>query len=169
MAISSALGGYTSPGLVLVKTQTVGTAVSSVTVSDAFNAAYDAYKIVITGGVASTASYLRLALDGATTSYKFNLIYGDFGTSTVFIETSASASFFNYAGSGTTQGLYMNAELVNPFLAKNTQFAAPVVNATVSGNTLGIHPVATSYSGLVITTATGTLTGGTIRVYGYRN
>jgi hypothetical protein len=158
-----------SIGLWLVKTQTVGTGVSSVTVSNAFSADFDAYKIILSGGVASTASYLRLALDGATTSYKFNLIYGDFGTSTVFIETSASQSFFNYAGSGTTQGLYMNAELVNPFLAKNTQFSAPIATALVSGNTVGVHPVTTSYSGLVITTSSGTLTGGTIRVYGYRN
>jgi hypothetical protein len=154
-------------GLTLVKKQTIGTAVSSVTVTGAFSATYDNYKIVISGGVASTASYLRLSLDGATTSYKYNLIYADFGTASVFVDTSAATSYFNYAGSGTTQGLFMNTELVNPFLAKNTYFSAPTINASVGGNCVGIHPVATSYSGFVVAASSGTLTGGTIYVYGY--
>ena len=41
-------------GLWLVKTQTIGTAVSSVTVTGAFSTDYDAYQIVVTGGTFNT-------------------------------------------------------------------------------------------------------------------
>jgi hypothetical protein len=162
----TALGGA-YPGLRLVKKQTIGSAVSSVTVTSAFNETYDAYRVIVTGGVASTSNYLNIQLSGATSGYKYNLIYSDFGAAGIFLDTASNASFFNYAGSGTTQGLYMNAEVINPFLAKNTQFSAPAINASIGGNCLGIHPVATSYTGFAISTNGGTMTGGTIYVYGY--
>jgi hypothetical protein len=41
------------PALTLIKTQTIGTAVSSVTVTGAFSTTYDNYKIIVSGGVAS--------------------------------------------------------------------------------------------------------------------
>jgi hypothetical protein len=154
-------------GLQLVKKQTIGTGVSSITVSNAFSATYDAYKIIVTGGAGSTAAYLRLAMDGATSGYKSSLVYNNFGTGSISIDTFTSAAFFNYAGSTDTQGSYLNADLVSPFLAKNTIFSSPLINSSLSGTSTGIHPVATSYTGLVITTSTGTLTGGTIYVYGY--
>ena len=49
-------------GLWLVKSQTIGTGVSSVTVTDAFSADYDSYKIVISGGVGSATAVLRTQL-----------------------------------------------------------------------------------------------------------
>ena len=161
----TALGGA-YPGLRLVKKQTIGSAVASVTVNNAFSATYDAYKIVITGGAGSTAAYLRVNMDGATSGYKNNLVYNDFGTATATVDTSTQA-FFNYAGATTTQGSYLNIDLFSPFLAKNTTFSGALINATLSGNSSGIHPFATSYTGLVIATSSGTMTGGTIYVYGY--
>ena len=41
--------------LVLISSTTIGTTVSSVTVSSAFSSTYDAYKIVLTGGVGSAS------------------------------------------------------------------------------------------------------------------
>ena len=43
-------------GLDLVKTQTIGSAVSTVTVSDVFSATYDNYLITINGGSGSTTA-----------------------------------------------------------------------------------------------------------------
>ena len=54
-----------TPGLVLVKAQTIGSAVSSVEVTGAFSSTYDNYLITLEGGVASTNVGLRLTL-GAT-------------------------------------------------------------------------------------------------------
>ncbi len=57
-------------GLVLIKTQTIGSGVSSVTVTGAFSATYNAYRIVFTGlnGNSSAAS-CTFALGSATTQY----------------------------------------------------------------------------------------------------
>lgn len=56
-------------GLALITAQTIGSAVSSVTVASAFSATYDAYKIVVTGGAGSTNQALTLTLGSASTGY----------------------------------------------------------------------------------------------------
>ena len=58
----TALGG-TYPGMRLVKKQTIGTAVSSVNVTNAFSATYENYLILISGGVASTTADFGFSLD----------------------------------------------------------------------------------------------------------
>ena len=60
-----AVGG--ASGLVLISTTTIGTSVSTVTVSNAFSATYDNYKIILSGGVASGSAAITIIL-GATTS-----------------------------------------------------------------------------------------------------
>ena len=50
-----------SGGLTLVKTEAIGTTVGSVTVTDAFSATYNAYKIIVDGGVGSTTALLQLS------------------------------------------------------------------------------------------------------------
>ena len=70
-------------GLWLVKTQTVGTAVASVTVTDAFSSTYDNYRIIYTGGAASTSCVLSLqfGIGGTmtTTNYYGVAAYANLG------------------------------------------------------------------------------------------
>ena len=74
----TALGGA-YPGLRLIKKQTIGTGVSSVTVTGAFSATYDNYKIIVTGGSNSVGtSNVLTTLGGSTTGYYYNLIYSVF-------------------------------------------------------------------------------------------
>ena len=54
-------------GLWLVKTQTVGTGVSSVTVTGAFSSTYDNYFVTYTGGTGSTQTPLRIQMGSTTT------------------------------------------------------------------------------------------------------
>ena len=49
-----------SVGMWLVKTQTVGTAVSSVTVTGAFSADYDNYLILMSGGTGSDSASISI-------------------------------------------------------------------------------------------------------------
>jgi len=56
-------------GLWLVKTQTIGTGVSSVAVTSAFSTNYDTYRIVVSGGVATNTDVMRLTLGSTTTGY----------------------------------------------------------------------------------------------------
>jgi hypothetical protein len=160
----------TAPGLVLVKTQTIGSAVATVTVSDAFSATYDAYKIVVTGGAASSSNTeLELSLGASVTGYYHSFIYTNYNNTVSAIGT-ANTTRWPYLGFATgTNGLSLNIELQNPFLAKYTTFQSAQTRTDIAGSNVGIHQVATSYTSFILKPNAGTLTGGEIRVYGYSN
>jgi hypothetical protein len=65
------VGPSADSGLTLVSATTIGTTVSSVTVSSAFSAAYDSYKIVVSGGAGSTSLNLLMQLGASATAYYF--------------------------------------------------------------------------------------------------
>jgi hypothetical protein len=162
----TALGGD-YPGLRLVKKQTIGSAVSSVSVTDAFSATYESYKIIITGGASSAASGdLQLILTGSTANYANALIYFVYGD-ILRTASSASISSFQYAGSISSANIDLSCDIFNPFLAKHTTLKSIASSGTYSGVFGGVHKVATSYTGFTVTPSTGTITGGTIYVYGY--
>ena len=153
-------------GLTFVKKQTIGTAVSSVTVTDAFSATYDSYEIVISGGSTSTTISADLTLGSTATGYY---------STTQRIAYSGGASFnfgrnndvaFTFLN-GLTDGMAASAKLINPFLAKKTIYQAPFIASSTSGVTNGFLDNTTSYTAFTITAATGTITGGDIYVYGY--
>jgi hypothetical protein len=166
----TALGGA-YPGLRLVKKQTIGSGVSSVNVTSAFSATYEAYKIIITGGVGSASNaILRLQLGASSSNYFEFLIYGGYAAAAVGgANNNGTAGFFQWAGGSDTNGIYLNVDLQNPFLAKYTRFgSSQSFNTSVeTGTDSGIHKTATSYTDFTISPNTGTLTGGTIYVYGY--
>ncbi len=163
----TALGG-TYPGLRLIKKQTIGSGVASVSVTDAYSATYEAYKIIITGGVGSANNIdLRIINTGSTASYAYGLAYVAFSTGNVTGAASNSATSFAFAGNATTSTIRMNLDVLNPFLAKNTMFYGAGLSNTLYGAAGGYHALDTSYTGFTITPSTGTLTGGTIYVYGY--
>ena len=158
-------------GLTLVKSQVIGTAVSSVNVTSAFSATYDNYKIVISGGVASGGFLMGLKLGVTATGY----YYGQ--AITTYANTSGSVGQANQAsfpriGVGTTDVLTANFELQNPFNAKLTILTYfntdPRTNGE-GGAGAGVLNNTTSYTDFTITPSGGTYTGGTIRVYGYQN
>jgi hypothetical protein len=155
-------------GLTLVKTQTIGSGVSSVAVTDAFSATYDNYKIVISGGVGSTEAELNMILTGSTSGYYWGEIHTNY-SSTSAVNGGSNTTKWDYCGAASTNVLAMNMELQNPFLAKYTNFQASIQRAGIQGFCSGYHAVATSYTGFTIAPFAGTLTGGTIRVYGYAN
>lgn len=159
----------TAPGLVLVKSETVGSAVSSVTVTSCFNATYDSYKIMATGVAASGSGNVTFQLTGLTTGYTGNLITSNFsGVAPVANGYSNIASVTHGAGTDSS-ALYLNIELDSPFLAKPTFFNAKYIDATNAAVITVKQTSSTSATGFTITPAAGTLTGGTIRIYGYAN
>jgi hypothetical protein len=156
-------------GLWLVKSQAVGSGVSSVSVTGAFSADYDAYKIIATG-VASTGSGASagLALNGLGTGYYAAISYLSWGSTTVTGSTDNNFTQWGFAGSFSTDGLFLNVDLVNPFLARPTFLANANYAAHIAGNVTGKQTSATSVTGFTVSTPGGTMTGGTISVYGYR-
>ena len=156
-------------GLVYVTSATIGSAVSSVTISSAFNSTYDAYRIVIAGGASSADSNLALQLGASTTGYySVGALIFYAGAAGFNVGESNAASFSQVSFALLAGGLAGVIDIVNPFLAKYTSFQSMITGGSVAGQRTGVHQVATSYSAFTLTPSSGTLTGGTITVYGHR-
>jgi hypothetical protein len=158
-----------SIGLWLVKTQTIGTGVSSVTVTDAFSATYDNYKVTFSGGISSTSnSALNLRFGAKTTNYRSGMLYNSWANTPISLGGTTETSIL-YAGSLSSTGCFVNMDVINPFLALNTLVNASYNHLNTAGYAFGNTGDTTSYSDFTLIPTSGTLTGGTIRVYGYRN
>jgi hypothetical protein len=160
-----------SIGLWLVKTQTVGTGVSSVTVTGAFSADYDNYKILYTGGVGSAAAGVTLKMGSTTAGYYNQLIYATYAGVTVLANVSDNNNaIWSFIGTASTSFARLELEINNPYSALRTVIKGSYLDTTNSGNFSGYLDNATSYTAFTIAPqGATTLTGGTIRVYGYRN
>lgn len=161
------LGG----GLTLIKTQTVGSAVSSVQVTSAFSSTYDSYKIIYEGGTSSASNRLNLTLGASATAYYWAVNIADFTNAGTGAYNGNNATSWA-AGASDTNNTILNIDVHDPFLAKYSYLSANYFREPGSNNVgkpVGFHALATSYTDFTITPSTGTITGGTIRVYGYQN
>ena len=161
----TALGGA-YPGLRLIKKQTIGTTVSSVTVTNAFSAVYDNYKIMVSGGVASVGNNISFKLGAAATNYQHTYMGVVTGGTAIQGYTASDTSNL-YAGNGTTNYIDFNMDLNNPFLSKFTLMTSTQRTATSMNTIYCVHQTAASYTDFTMICQAGTLTGGTIYVYGY--
>ena len=162
-----AVGG--SSALTLVKTQTVGTTVSSVTVTDAFSATYDDYRVLVSGVTCSaTGSNLAMVFNNSSGSFYY---YGgqaqEFAGGISARSASAGASI-EIALTGSLTTTNVNIDIFNPFLAQATGFVGAYGTNTYSGRFAGYNSTTTSQTGFTFTPGSGTMTGGQIRVYGYQ-
>ena len=157
-------------GLVYVTSATIGSGVSTVTVSSAFSTDYDNYIILISGGVASGNANLRIQLGATATGYYYGGMYAKYdGTSSAF--AAVSNNTFWDIGYASTNALSGKAEIDSPFLAKRTIARTTATGSSTTyfmNNYAGFLNDSTSYTAFTITIDAGTMTGGTIAVYGYR-
>lgn len=161
----------TPPGLELIKTQTVGSAVSSVTVSDAFSSTYENYKITM-NSVGSTNHSVAISLGSSVTGYNQIMFYSDSTVGTALITNRNNASGLNWVGGCAGNGFssIVSVDLLGPFSSNYTRVInGSYQDGTAYGIMQGEHRVAASYTSFILTPNSGTITGGTIRVYGYRN
>ena len=165
----TALGGA-YPGLRLVKKQTIGSAVSSVTVTDAFSTTYDNYKIIVSGGTGSVDADISVKLGSTTTGYYYGLLYTNYNTTTPLALSGSNAAAWLYAGTTNPNNTLLNMELNDPFNAARTGITGMRANLKAAlsyGPYGGFLDNTTSYTAFTLTPSAGTLTGGTIYVYGY--
>ena len=159
-------------GLVLVKTQTIGTTVSSVTVTDAFSSTYDNYLVTVSDGIGSTSSNLRLTLGATSTGYYFWGVYNTYTVATLGKIHGSNAAYFEDTVSTSPNSLSGVFNLIAPNLAKRTSYNNAFVETATTGYGLfsgGYLNDNTQYTAFTLTVGSGTVTGGTIRVYGYLN
>jgi hypothetical protein len=168
VAASSTVSNVSS-GLVYIKSQTIGSAVSSVNVTSAFSSTYDHYKILIAGGTASQSAELNMTIGATVTNYHYQFVFTAWNTS-VSCDASKVGTKFAYVGSMNTTGMIADITVLSPNLAANTRVYASGVGDAGSyvGNSSGLLINTTQYTDFTITPNAGTMTGGTITVYGYR-
>ncbi len=155
-------------GLWLVKTQTVGSGVSSVTVTDAFSADYENYRVIISGGTASSGDNMSLQLTGSTgATYSTTGMFTSYGASTVSgygspVTTSWLVGYFGAVFTSVSMDIY------SPYAATQSR----MTTTSSSGYNYyftGQNTSTAQSPGFTLTISSGTFTGQKIRVYGYRN
>lgn len=155
-------------GLVYVKSQTIGSGATSVPVTNAFSADYDSYKIIVSGGTPSASSFIKMQLGASSTGYysaRNGIVYATGARSD---GSDNNLAMWTAVGSSLTNGLGAEITLQNPFLAKYTFVNGCYASETAAVVVSGVHQVATSYTDFTLLPGSGTWTGGTITVYGYR-
>ena len=158
-------------GLTLVARATIGTAVSAITITNAFSSLYDNYKIIISGGVCSINTNINLRLGATASGYYTSLIYSTFGGSVITASNSTTSVAYVWGAGGNTAAAWGNVDVIDPFPNAYTKFQGPYTDFQAAGNIgtgSGFLPNTTSYTDFSILPGSGTMTGGTIFVYGYR-
>jgi len=163
------LEGAAGSGLVLVSRTTIGTAVSSISISNCFSADYDSYLVIIQGGASSTNNVLQGAIGGTTSPYRWAGWYSEYTNAVLVAQKGSSVSYFPMA-KGTSDGLFGRVVINSPFQTKMKTYISEYASILSSGDSsyiAGYGPDATSDTDLIINVNTGTVTGGTIDIYGY--
>jgi len=164
-----------SSNLVLVTEVTIGTSVSSVTVSNAFNSTYDNYRIIIDIASSSSDGAFRLQLGSTTTSY-YGGHYGYRWTGVAYsdIKNNGSQPSIGASGGGGRGG-YSVIDINDPHQTDLTAWNGMWTYRRISsglgafGFCGGIVDNSTSYTSFTVAVDSATMTGGTIHVYGYNN
>ena len=167
----TALGGD-YPGLRLVKKQTIGTGVSSVTVTGAFSATYENYKIIINNGVTNNITNISCQLGSTSSGYNSSRIINRPDSGSPTGNGTGTTSNWTYFGQGGTTYVNCNAEIISPFASRLTRYSANyLLNINISsdefGTSHGTLNDTNSYTAFTLSVGGNTMTGGTIYVYGY--
>lgn len=156
-------------GLWRITSAAVGTAVTTVNVTNAFSSDFENYRITYSGGTGSTNISLTLKLGASTTGYYNIVSYATYAAATTPVTAGDNnASVWNSVGYAGANFSSASFDLIGPNLAKWTTLNAAAWSATTAGGTTnGVHQVATAYTDFTLGVNTGTITGGRIFVYGY--
>jgi hypothetical protein len=172
---------WINPGMTLISTTTIGSAVNSVIVSSCFSATYENYRLVINNGTAvsgdNVAFNFKLRTGATSSSTGYYGVGANAGTGSLATFNQANTTSFQVAAYDDTSPT-LNASIIDlfqPFTATATKIFSTstgtdsTATAVRGFNLQGYHNVTTSYESIEFIITSGTITGGTIRVYGYNN
>jgi hypothetical protein len=149
---------------------TIGSAVSSVTINGVFSSTYDNYKILINGVGGNQSQGLIMKLGSTATGYYGNLSYVLYtGTSYTMVPMNNTAHWFIGLTDAAAPSLSTSFDIVQPFLSLRSQIMGNYYGRGYMGSFGASLENSTSYTSFNIANESGTLTGGTIRIYGYGN
>jgi hypothetical protein len=163
------LNGAGKAGLVFIKTVTVGSGVSTVSVSDVFSSTYDNYRVVIGGVDSSAATNLRIQFGSTPNEHYGSLYYDFYGAGATGTDRQANAANILIGVTNTSDDTSSSFDVCSPNLAKRTTLSGTYDGFAYAGWFGGGVNTTTQYTSFNVLVTTGSLTGGTIKVYGYRN
>ena len=160
-------------GLVYVSSTTIGSAVASVTVSNCFSATYDDYFVTVDGvsGSAGAAMGFRCVTSGGAdnaSNWKGNTFYIGTGSAGGLTNANDTAAASAFCGGIDSNAASLTFNVQGPYATNRTQLNYGNADDTywrVGNYYLGN---ATSYVSMKLLPNAGTITGGTITVYGFR-
>jgi len=156
-------------GLVLISSTTIGSAVSTVTVSNCFSTTYNNYLIIASAITFSiNADEIRATINGTTGNTYQN--WGVFTTGGLAVTGNGGSNQASAVVGISSTGLTsLVIEMQNPFATAATQYQSRYGGQFYGGFQNGADTNAASSTNFTLKGATSTMTGGTIRVYGYQN
>jgi hypothetical protein len=163
-------------GLTLVATAPLSGA--SVQIDNCFSADFDNYQVVLSGVTFSTGAgmAMRIGTSASTTGYYYAQIQGSgsyTGTSVFSNSIANTSSFETGCVSDTVGKAGAVITIQNPFNTLNTTYQSLGSDARTGGAgariLTGFLNNSTSFSGLYFAPTAGTISTGTVRIYGYRN
>jgi hypothetical protein len=178
-AIDATVYGLGSGGLVLVNATTIGTTVSSVQIDSCFTSTYSNYRIVVNINACSATdtNVLFRLVDGTSPVTSANYEYGAVGLSTSNVTENKSGSgetsFTLGSTSSSVPSFGMSLDVYKPQLAFQTSLTYQSANSYNTGrvyvnNGVARFSLTTQMEGFQILSSSGTFTGGTVAVYGYK-
>jgi hypothetical protein len=155
-------------GLVHIATESFS-AVSSVSVNNCFNATYNNYevKIIATSSAGAQLSH-RYRVSGVDASGSDYVMQELNTTSTTVTSRTATRDAQRNIFLTGTEKHAAGITIFDPFLASQTMVTIFGGGSGFNDFVTGRHTLSTSYDGITILPASGTITG-TIRIYGYLN
>lgn len=164
---------FANVGLVYVTHTTVGSGVTSVTINNCFTSTYDNYRVTLTNIDCTTngdVMAMQLTTSGtpSAANYAGNTFYVSTGA-TGGLTNAALSAYFEVLSISNTSTASGSFDVYQPAIAQWTRLHfGPTVDDTYFRFGGGVHKVTTAYDGMKLSAVVGSMTGGTITVYGYK-
>jgi len=157
-------------GLVYISTTTIGSGVTSATVSNCFSSTYDDYRVIIKNLNSSASDAIAVqigTISGASYLGNWNYILFNSTTPTYNAQSATTNAIVSLTDSS---GPYTSSicDITNPNLALFKFITGMYQGRGYSGSYSAQVHSATAQTSLKLLSLAGTITGGTITVYGYR-
>ncbi len=156
----------------------VNSSITSLTVVGAFSSTYDNYRILWSGSTMTSSSgdsqlnfqFGPSSVSNYNTAYYSILIYSN--GSTNLTASQSNAGQFSWMGGGSTGSGLFQMDLYGPNLAVHSRMQSSAYNSwndVYFGGVSGVHKASNQYTDFTINvTGTGTISGGTLCIYGFR-
>ena len=157
-------------GLVYVTSGTVSGTPTSITVSSAFSSTYDHYQILVSNLDCNTSSQLRMTFGSTVTSYYYGNPLTTIATGAYDNNRGNNVAFLDLGAVNSSWDNDFNFQVFAPNKATLTkvQGFGYTNSSSFGGLGTGLVDTTTQYTAFTLTVSLGTMSAGTVTVFGWR-